>query len=355
MKIGIPKEIKILEGRVALVPAAAAQLVHEGHTVLIESGAGDASGYSDKEFETAGVTLVKDAESLYGESEMIVKVKEPIEPEYELLRKDHILFSYLHLAAAPTLAKVLQDTGLTAVGFETVEHDRRLPLLAPMSDIAGRLSVQIGATLLHLPSGGRGILLGGLPSAERGKVVVLGAGTAGGNATHVAASLGANVTVFEHTRPGMERAHAMGNNVTALPSYKNLIEEHVRTADLVIGAVLITGARAPKLVTEDMVKQMNPGSVIIDIAVDQGGCIETTRPTNHEQPTFVKHGVIHYGVTNMPGAVPRTASQALSAALTPYVLRLAGTAGLSDPEIQGGLNVRDGEIVHPAVRAALGQ
>ena len=187
MKIGIPKEIKILEGRVALIPAAAAQLVHEGHTVFVESGAGDASGYNDKDYETAGITIVKDATTLYGESEMIVKVKEPIEPEFALLRKDHIVFSFLHLAAEPTLAKVLQDKGLTAVGFETVEHDRRLPLLAPMSDIAGRLSVQIGATLLHRPNGGRGILLGGMPSADRGNVVVLGAGTAGGNAIHVAA------------------------------------------------------------------------------------------------------------------------------------------------------------------------
>jgi alanine dehydrogenase len=353
MKIGIPKEIKILEGRIALIPAAAAQLVHEGHEVFIESGAGDASGYSDKDYETAGVTIIKDATTLYGESEMIVKVKEPIEPEFDLLRKDHIVFSFLHLAAEPTLARVLCDKGLTAVGFETVEHDRRLPLLAPMSDIAGRLSVQIGATLLHRPNGGRGILLGGMPSAERGNVVVLGAGTAGGNAIHVAASLGANITVFEHTRPNMDRAHAMGNNVTALPSYKNLIEEHVRNADLVIGAVLITGAKAPKLVTEEMVKQMNPGSVIIDIAVDQGGCIETTRPTNHKEPTFVKHGVIHYGVTNMPGAVPRTASQALSAALTPYVLRLARKDGLNDPEIQSGINVQGGNIIHPVVREAL--
>ena len=278
MKIGIPREIKILEGRVALIPAAAAQLVHEGHTVLIESGAGDASGYSDDDYKAAGVTVVNDAASLYGEAEMIVKGKEPIEAEFDLLRKGHIVFSYLHLAAAPVLAKVLQDKGLTAVGFETVEHERRLPLLAPMSDIAGRLSVQIGATLLQSPNGGRGILFGGMPSAERGNVVVLGAGTAGGNAIHVAARLGANITVFEHTRPGMERAHFMGDNVTALPSYKNLIEEHVRDADLVIGAVLITGAKAPKLVTEEMVKQMNPGSVIIDIAVDQGGCIETTHP-----------------------------------------------------------------------------
>jgi len=353
MKIGIPKEIKILEGRVALIPAAAAQLVHEGHTVFIETGAADASGYSDKDYETAGVKIVKDAATLYGEAEMIVKVKEPIEPEYDLLRKDHILFSYLHLAAAPVLAKVLQDKGLTAVGFETVEHEHRLPLLIPMSDIAGRLSVQIGATLLHYSNGGRGILLGGLPSTERGNVVVLGAGAAGGNAIHVASSLGANITVFEHSRAGMERAHLMGHNVTALPSYKNLIEKRVRDADLVIGAVLIHGAKAPKLVTEDMVKQMQPGSVIIDIAVDQGGCIETTRPTNHKEPTFVKHGVIHYGVTNMPGAVPRTASQALSAALTPYVLRLAEKDGLSDPEIRSGINVRNGEIVHPAVRAAL--
>lgn len=353
MRIGIPKEIKILEGRVALIPAATAQLVREGHTVLIETGAGEASGYGDDDYKKAGVEVVKDAAALYSGAEIIVKVKEPIEPEYDLLRSDHIIFSYLHLAAAPGLTEVLCGKRLTAVGFETVEHDHGLPLLAPMSDIAGRLAVQIGATLLHRPNGGRGILLGGLPAADRGNVLVLGAGTAGSNAIEVAARLGANVTVFERTRESMARARNHGANVTALPSYPYLIEEHIRTADLVIGAVLITGARAPMLVSEDMVKQMNPGSVIIDISVDQGGCIETTRPTNHEEPTFIKHGVIHYGVTNMPGAVPRTASQALSASITPYVLKLAGKDGLSDPEIRSGINVRAGEVVHPAVREAL--
>ena len=355
MRIGIPKEIKTLEGRVALVPAAAAQLVKNGHTVLIETGAGDASGYSDDDYRNAGLEIVDNAAALYGESELIVKVKEPVEPEYDLLRSDHLLFSFLHLAADPVLTRVLLKTGLTAIAFETIEKNHSLPLLAPMSDIAGRLSVQIGATLLHRPNGGRGILLGGMPAAERGNVVVLGAGSAGGNATQVAASLGANVTVFARSRNSLERMHAVGDNVTALPSYATLVEEHVREADLLIGAALITGARAPVLVPESLVNQMKPGSVIIDIAVDQGGCIETTKPTTHKEPTFIKHGVIHYGVTNMPGAVPRTASQALSASLVPYVLRLASQEGLSDPAIKSGINIQAGEIVHPVVREALGK
>jgi len=355
MRIGIPTEIKILEGRVALIPAAAAELVRHGHEVLLQSGAGVASGYSDDDYAQLGINIVPDAKSVYGQSEMIVKVKEPIEAEYDLLQKRHTVFSYLHLAAVPALAKILCDKGLTAVAFETIEQNHALPLLAPMSDIAGRLSVQIGATLLYRPNGGRGVLLGGMPTSERGNVVVLGAGSAGGNAVHVAASLGANVTVFARSRDSLAGMHDIGPNVTALPSYQNLIDDAVRNADLLIGAVLIPGARAPKLVSEALVMQMRPGSVIIDIAVDQGGCIETTQPTTHKEPTFIKHDVIHYGVTNMPGAVPRTASQALSAALTPYVLKLAAKDGLSDRAIQSGVNVRDGDIVHPAVKQALAQ
>lgn len=355
MRIGIPTEIKTLEGRVALIPAAAAELVKLGHEVYLQSDAGVASGYPDEAYAQLGINIVADAKAVYGQSRVIVKVKEPIEPEFDLLRKDHIVFSYLHLAAEPRLAKVLCERGLTAVAFETIEHNQTLPLLAPMSDIAGRLSVQIGTTLLHRPNGGRGILLGGMPTSERGNVVVLGAGSAGGNAVHVAASLGANVTVFARSRESLARMHAIGPNVTALPSYTNLIEQHVREADLLIGAALITGAKAPVLVTENLVKQMKPGSVIVDIAVDQGGCIETTKPTTHKEPTFIKHGVIHYAVTNMPGAVPRTASQALSASLTPYVIRLAAENGLSDPKMQSGINVREGEIVHPVVRQTLAQ
>jgi len=354
VRIGIPKEIKVREGRVALVPPAAAELVRHGHEVLIETGAGLGSGYADSEYERIGVRLVRDAATLYAGAELIVKVKEPQPSEYSLLREEHLLFSYLHLAAAQELAAELRQKGLTAVAFETVEEHGRLPLLAPMSDIAGRLSIQIGMNLLHAHHGGRGILLGGLPTAERGHVVILGAGVAGGNAAAVAAAVGAQVTVFAPHRESLERMHALGPNVTALPSYQPLIEQAVATADLLIGAVLIPGAKAPKIVTRTMVKRMRPGSVIIDISVDQGGCIETTRPTTYEQATFIEEGVVHFGVTNMPGAVPRTSSQALSTSLAAYVLRLAEPDGLKDPALASGINVQGGRIVHPAVSEALG-
>lgn len=239
------------------------------------------------------------------------------------------------------------------MAFETVEANGKLPLLAPMSDIAGRLSVHIGTTLLHGHAGGRGVMLGGLPSTERGHVVILGAGVAGGNAAAMAAALGAQVTVLAPNREELERMHALSPNVTALPSYVSHIAEAVASADLLIGAVLIPGAKAPKLVTADMVRQMKPGSVIIDISVDQGGCIETIRPTDYDHPTYIEHGVLHFGVTNMPGAVPRTASQALSTVLTPYALRLATEGGLKDSAIAKGINVAGGKFVHPAVAAAL--
>lgn len=356
MRIGIPTEIKPKEARVALIPPAAGELVHDGHEVLLQSGAGVGSGYSDDDYRHVGVRTVADARALYGEAQMIVKVKEPIAPEYTLLRSDHILFSYLHLAANPELARTLKQLRLTAVAFETVELDGRLPLLAPMSDIAGRLAVHIGINLLHHHHGGPGVLIGGLPSSERGHVVVLGAGVAGGNAAAVAAALGAQVTVLAPDRAGLERMHALGPNVTAVPSYGALIERAVTDADLLIGAVLIPGARAPKLVTAAMVKRMKRGAVIVDISIDQGGCIETMRPTTYDNPTFVVDGVIHFGVTNMPGAVPRTASQALSTVLVPYVRRLAarGAKGAADdPLLVGGINIADGRIVHPRVAEAL--
>jgi alanine dehydrogenase len=354
MRIGIPKEIKIREGRVALIPPAVAELVHRGHEVLLQAGAGEGSGYPDLDYRQAGAQVVPDAATLYGRTQLVLKVKEPVPAEYGLLRKDHILFSYLHLAANAELARALRGKGLTAVAFETVEEQGKLPLLAPMSDIAGRLAVHIGATLLHGYRGGRGLLLGGMPAGERGQVVVLGAGSAGGNAAAVAAALGAQVTVFARHRESLERMHALGPGVTALPSYAPLIAEAVQTADLLVGAVLVPGARAPKLIGRELVGQMKPGSVIVDVSVDQGGCVETTRPTDYENPTYVEHDVIHFAVTNMPGAVPRTASQALSAVLTPYVLRLAADGGLDDPAIAKGVNVTKGRIVHPAVAAAVG-
>ena len=354
MRIGVPKETKPMEGRVALIPAAVGELVSAGHEVFVESGAGLGSGYSDDDYLTVGAKVVVGPDETYGKSRLIVKVKEPIPEEYALLREDHILFSYLHLAANPDLTRILVEKGLTAVAFETVEVKGRLPLLAPMSDIAGRLATQIGTTLLHRHNGGRGILLGGLPAAERGNVVILGDGVAGSNAARVAANMGANVTVFGLRRENLSRVRLLGPNVTALPSYDHLRREAVARADLLIGAVLIPGARAPHLVTAEMVRQMLPGSVIIDISVDQGGCIETTRPTDYTAPTFIYEGIVHFGVTNMPGAVPRSASQVLSAEITSYVTRLAAEDGLSDPIFKQGINVRAGKIIHPAVAEAVG-
>lgn len=349
MRIGIPKEIKPREGRVALIPAACAQLIQHGHDVFVQTQAGVMSGYSDTDYQTVGVTIVPDAAAVYGQAQLLVKVKEPQLPELELLRPDHLLFSYLHLAAAPELLRALREIGLTAVAFETVQEGRKLPLLAPMSDIAGRLAVQIGATLLHQPQGGRGVLLGGLPCAERGHVVILGAGVAGGNAALMAQAIGAEVTVFDPNRDKLSAMRALGPNVTALHPYPFAIEEHLRRADLLVGAVLIPGAKAPHLVTADMVRQMQAGSVIIDISVDQGGCIETTHPTDYNQPTFVWEGVVHFGVTNMPGAVPRSASQALSAALVPYILRLTQSDWETGRELAAGINVQAGKVVHPAL------
>lgn len=354
MRIGIPKEIKPLEGRVALVPEAAGEVVRNGHTVLLQAGAGLASGYADGDYAEQGIDILPDAAAVYGQAELLLKVKEPVAAEFSLLRPGHRLFSFLHLAAEPVLARVLRDMGLTAVAFETVEQAGRLPLLAPMSDIAGRIAVQVGATLLHSPQGGRGLLLGGLPATPRGRVVVLGAGEAGGNAAALAAAMGAEVVVFDLSRTALARMRALGPNVTGLHGYPAALAEAVREADLLIGAVLIPGARAPRLVTRAMIRSMRPGSVAVDIAVDQGGCLETTRATDYARPTYVEEGVTHFAVTNMPGAVPRTASQALSAALTPFVLRLAQADWQDDPALRAGINIHAGQLVHPQVAAALG-
>ncbi len=349
MRIGIPREVKTLEGRVGLIPAAAAELVRAGHTLFIEAGAGAPSGYPDSAYTALGVQTLPDAASLYATAQMIVKVKEPQPQEWPLLRPDHLLFCYLHLAAEPALTQALLDIGLTAVAFETVQEGLTLPLLAPMSDIAGRIAALTGAQLLTRPQGGRGVLLGGLPAAERGRVVVLGAGVAGGSAALVAAHIGAEVTVFDRQRDKLAQMRAIGPNVTALHAYPDAIGAAVAEADLVVGAVLIPGARAPHLVSRAMVRAMRPGSVVIDISVDQGGCIETTRPTTYADPTFVDEGVVHYGVTNMPGAVPRTASQALSAAITPYALRLAAGGWEGEAALRLGLNLRDGELLLAAL------
>lgn len=350
MRIGVPREIKALEGRVGLIPSACAELVRAGHEVFIEQSAGVKSGYPDDDFRAVGVEVVADAAEVYGRAEMVVKVKEPVEGDLGHLRRDHLLFCYLHLAALPELTRRLCEIGCTAVAFETVEDAQgRLPLLAPMSDIAGRLSMQVATGLLHQPQGGKGILLGGVPAAKRGKVVILGGGVAGSNSAIVAAGLGAEVTVFDMDRDKLVAARAIGPNVTGLYPHTADVARAVAEADIVVGSVLVTGERAPHVVSEQMVQAMQPGSVIADISVDQGGCVETTRPTTWTDPTYVEHGVVHFTVTNMPGAVPRTSSQALSAAIAPYAMRLAAGPWRDVPALRKGINVDGGEVVHPAL------
>ncbi len=352
MKIGIPVEIKPFEQRVSLLPSAVAELTAPGHTVFVQSGAGAGSGYENAAYQAAGAKLVGDAESLYGEAELIVKVKEPIEGDIALLRADHLLFSYLHLAANAALAEKLQEIGLTALAFETIMVDNALPLLAPMSDVAGRVAAQTGATLLYATQGGRGLLLGGLPAAERGSVVIIGAGNAGGNAAVVAKNLGATVTVFDRQRKKQALMRQLGENVSGLYPYPDAVAEAVEQADLVIGAVLVPGMRSPHVVSREMVKSMKSGSVIVDIAVDQGGCVETTKATDYSAPTYIEENVVHFAVTNIPAAVPRSASQALSAELLPYV-KLLLEKGVHTEPLNSGINIEQGRIVHPAVAQSL--
>ncbi len=352
MRIGVPKETKTLEGRVALVPAAAGDLVNRGHEVWLEKDAGVKSGFRDDQYTALGVKIAPDAAALYEKGEMIVKVKEPIAGDLQHLRKDHLLFCYLHLAAEPALTRRLLDIGLTGVAFETVElPNGDLPLLAPMSVIAGKIGVQVGTHLLHQPMGGKGKLLGGLPSTGRGKVVVFGAGKAGGASAALAAAGGANVTVFEMRTDRMDEMMRLGPNVTALYPYADLVAEEVAGADLVVGAVLVTGAAAPKVLSREMLKGMEPGSVLVDIAIDQGGCFETSRPTTWADPTYVEEGVTHFCVTNMPGAVPQTSSQAICATILPWVNRIAsGPAWRQDAALAKGVNVEAGRLVHPALQ-----
>lgn len=349
MHIAIPREIKPLEGRVGLVPEAAHELIKAGHQVSVEQGAGLSSGFTDQDYIRSGVNLLPDANAVYGEADMIIKVKEPVGPELELLQEHQLLFSFLHLAALPELTQRLCDIGLTAVGFETVIDQGNLPILAPMSNIAGRIAVQAGTHYLHQPFGGKGIMLGGLGSVPRGKVVVLGGGNAGGNAARLAAAMGAEVTVFEHNPAKLQKFHNLAPNITALYPYQRALDKVLPDADLLIGSVLVPGAKSPRLVSRAQVANMQPGSVIVDISVDQGGCIETTRPTTYKAPTYVEEGVVHFAVTNMPGAVPRTASDALSAALLPYAMRLAAREWRNDAVLADAVNVSDGEVVYPAL------
>lgn len=349
MEIGIPREVKVLEGRVSLTPSAIRALIEAEHQVFIEKNAGLLSGYPDSEYQGAGAIIVDSAKELYDKAKLIVKVKEPQTSELTYLRKEHILFSYLHLAAEPELTQALLKIGLTAVAFETVTQDHQLPLLAPMSDIAGRIAVQIGAHLLHQPQGGRGILLGGVSGTDKGQVVILGGGIAGTGAAHVASALGADVLVFDPSREKQIQLESIGENITTRFPEKQDIEHAVKEADLLIGAVLIPGAKAPHLVTAEHVKSMKAGSVIIDISVDQGGCIETTHPTTYENPTFVWENVIHFGVTNMPGAVPRTATQALSKVLLPYVISICESDWQLNAALASGINLQNGVIILPTL------
>lgn len=357
MIVGVPKEIKDNEYRVALTPFGAEALVRAGHRVLVQAGAGEGSGFSDDEYRRAGAEVVADAAEAWA-AELVVKVKEPQPAEYQYLREGLILFAFLHLAAAPELARQLVERGVTAIAYETVRlPDGSLPLLAPMSAIAGRMAPQIAAQYLTRVYGGRGKLLAGVPGVAPARVVVLGAGTVGTNATRIALGMGAQVTLLDRNLERLRRLDlALGGRAVTMASSPAAIAEAVRHADAVIGAVLVPGGRAPILVTEAMVAAMQPGAVIIDVAVDQGGCVETIRPTTHSDPVYTVHGVLHYGVTNMPAAVPRTATMALCDATLPYVLRLAEHEGdiFADEALELGVNTYQGVIIHAAVAAALG-
>jgi alanine dehydrogenase len=353
LKIGVPREVRAFEGRIALTPEAVAALVQGGSRVLVESGAGALSGFEDAQYRDAGAEIAADAVALYGGAQLIVKVKEPQRSELPLLRSDHLLFCYLHLAADLELMEALRQTGVTAIAFETVEVDGQLPLLTPMSVIAGKLSVQIGTRLLHQPEHGKGVLLGGVEGVDPGHVVVLGGGVAGSAAISVASGLGARVTVLECSERRIRELEARYPGVRGVHSTPEQIAAEVASADLLVGAVLVRGDRAPKLVSRAMVERMEPGSVVVDISVDQGGCIETIHPTSYESPTYQVGAVTHFAVTNMPGAVPRTASQALAAAILPWVAQLARPGWRAQQALAAAVNVEGGRVVYPALCALL--
>ena len=359
MKIGCPKEIKAQEGRVGLTPAGADALMRAGHTVYMEHNAGANSGFTDEEYVSVGAEILAKAEQVYAAADMIIKVKEPLEPEYDLLKEGQILFTYLHLAPDPAQTQALLKKKVTAIAYETVQTaDGALPLLAPMSEVAGRLAIQTGARLLESNCGGRGILLGGVPGVERANVVIVGGGNVGINAAKIATGIGANVTVLDVNIKRLAYLDdVFGSSIQTLLSNPFNIARAVKNADLVVGCVLIPGAKAPKLVTEEMVKQMKPGSVLVDVAIDQGGSIESIdRITTHADPYFVKHGVLHYSVANMPGAVPRTSTLALTGATMPYALKIAGmgaeAACKADPALMKGLNTYNGHLTFKAVAQA---
>ena len=357
MLVGVPKEIKNNENRVAMTPAGVHELTQRGHKVLIEKSAGVGSGFSDDDYTKAGAEIALDAPKVWAEAEMIVKVKEPIEPEYKLMRKGQVLFTYLHLAASRPCTDALLASGTTAIAYETVQIGRSLPLLQPMSEVAGRLSAQIGAFQLMKTQGGLGVLMGGVPGTPRAKVVVIGGGVAGTEAAYVANGMGADVVVIDLSLPRLREIEERFNGeVQTRVSTSYEIAEQLADADLVIGSVLIPGEKAPKLVTDEMVKGMKPGSVLVDIAIDQGGCFEHSRPTTHDEPTFAVHQSIYYCVANMPGAVPNTSTRALTNATLPYVIALAHKgwkqALKDDAALALGLNTHEGKVTHPAVAHA---
>lgn len=358
MKIGIPKEIKNNENRVGATPAGVKELIAHGHDVYVQQTAGEGSGFRDEEYAAAGAKLLPTIEEVYAIADMIVKVKEPIEPEYSLVRKGQVVFTYFHFACDRELTDAMLASGATCIAYETVtDRERRLPLLVPMSEVAGRMSVQEGAHFLEKPQGGRGVLLGGVPGVKPAKVLVLGAGVVGRNAALMAAGLGADVTITDISLPTLRHcAETMPRNVKTLFSSRHNIEQELPTSDLVIGSVLVPGAKAPHLITREMIKLMRPGSVMVDVAVDQGGCFETTHPTTHSEPIYTIDGVIQYAVANIPGAVPYTSTMALTNATLPYALRLADLgwkdACRKDPGLAEGVNIVDGKITFKAVAEA---
>lgn len=358
MIVGIPKEIKEREDRVSCTPGGVRMLVGQGHRVVVESDAGVGSGYSNADYERAGAVILPDADSVFAEAEMILKVKEPLPDEFHRFRSGQILFTYLHLAANAEVAAMLQQKGVIAFAYESVEVGRRLPLLEPMSEIAGRMSVMVGSWYLSRPQGGNGTMLGGVPGVLPGKVMILGGGTSGVNASRMALGLGADVTILDIDLEKMRFIDiALHSSTHTLFSNEQNVMDVLPQVDLLVGAVLIPGARAPKLIKREMLKCMKPGAVFVDIAIDQGGCSETSRATSHKNPVFIEEDVIHYCVANMPGAYARTATQALTNATMPLVVKLAnlGWERACDqvPELKSGLNVLNGKIVHPTVEAAL--
>jgi alanine dehydrogenase len=358
MIIGVPREIKPDEYRVALTPTWAQVLVEAGHTVLIQATAGEGSGFTDEEYVEAGAIIRPSAADIYASCEMLMKVKEPIAPEYELLRPESLLFCFLHLAAEERLTQTLLERRITSIAYETVQlPDGSLPLLAPMSEVAGRMAVQVGAHYLERHNGGRGKLLGGVTGVLPCNVIILGGGTVGTNSAQIALGMGANVTIIDRNVDRLRfLSEFLGSRLMTLVSNGPNIAEAVETADLLVGAVLVPGGRAPKLVSRKMLSRMRKGSVIVDVAVDQGGCIETARPTTHKDPVYEVDGILHYGVANMPGAVPHTSTHALSNVTLPYALQLAnlGFSGAiaQNPALAKGVNTMDGQIMHPAVAEA---